>query len=109
MDNQFKILREVRKAAGKKILFLPHAVRQMSRIDRMISTAEVELVINKGELIENYPDDVRGNSCLLLGYGRNHRVIHVVCSPKEDYLAVITAYLPDSRKWEDNFRKRKDL
>ncbi|MDL1936086.1 DUF4258 domain-containing protein [Candidatus Brocadia sp. AMX2] len=37
------------------------------------------------------------------------RAIHVVCSPKEDYLAIITAYLPDLRQWHTGFRKRKEL
>jgi hypothetical protein len=32
---------------------------------------------------------------LLLGFGDNNRAVHVVCSPKDEYLAIITAYLPD--------------
>lgn len=107
MENQLKIVKSVREAAKKKILFLPHAVKQMSRLDRMIGTPEVRKVIEKGEVIENYPEDVRGHSCLILGYGNNRRPIHAVCSPKEDYLAIITAYLPDPEEWENNFRKRK--
>jgi hypothetical protein len=107
VDTQTDILKLVREAAKKKVLFLPHAVRQMSRLDRMISTAEVRQVINRGELIEDYPEDVRGHSCLILGHGDNRRPIHVVCSPKGDYLAVITAYLPNSQQWADNFRKRR--
>lgn len=103
-----KIVKSVREAAKKKILFLPHAVKQMSRLDRMISTTEVRQTVEKGEVIENYPEDVRGHSCLILGYGNNRRPIHVVCTPKEDYLAIITAYLPDPEEWEDNFRKRKE-
>jgi hypothetical protein len=108
MKTQLEVLKLVRDTAKKKILFLPHAVRQMSRIDRMITTDEVRQVIEKGELVEDYPEDVRGHSCLILGHGKNERPIHVVCSPKEDYLAVITAYLPNPEQWEDNFRKRKE-
>jgi hypothetical protein len=65
-------------------------------------------VIKEGELIENYPEDARGHSCLILGHGNNARPIHVVCSPKEDFLAVITAYLPNHEQWENNFKKRKE-
>ncbi|MDQ1352307.1 MAG: hypothetical protein QG657_2613 [Acidobacteriota bacterium] len=108
MENQFDILTLVRNAAKKKVLFLTHAVRQMSRLDRMISAFEVRQVIEKGELVEDYPEDVRGHSCLILGHGNNNRPIHIVCSPKEDYLSVITAYLPDPGQWKDNFRKRKE-
>ncbi len=102
------ILELVRDTAEKKILFLPHAVRQMSRIERMITTKEVKEVVMNGELIEYYPEDARGHSCLIFGHGKNNRPIHVVCSPKEDYLSIITAYLPDSKQWEDGFKMRKE-
>lgn len=107
MTTQDDIIQLVRDASMKKILFLPHAIRQMSRVDRMISTSEVHKAIDNGEVIEDYPEDVRGHSCLILGNGEDNRPIHIVCSPKEDYLAIITAYLPDFEQWEDNFRKRK--
>jgi len=44
-------------AAGKKLLFLPHAVKQMSRPDRMITVREVRRVVLQGEIVEDYPDD----------------------------------------------------
>jgi hypothetical protein len=97
----------VRKVGKKRFLFLPHAVRQMSRPDRMISTQEVKLVVEKGEIVEEYPDDVRGHSCLILGRGTDERAIHVVCCPKEEFLAIITAYLPSEKEWRNNFRKRR--
>jgi hypothetical protein len=99
------ILERVREASNKRLLFLPHTIRQMSRPDRMISTAEVEMVVRAGEVIEDYPEDARGHSCLLLGFGQN-RVIHVVCAPKDEYLAIITAYLPDPNQWTPDFRGR---
>ncbi|MBY0506670.1 MAG: DUF4258 domain-containing protein [Bryobacteraceae bacterium] len=61
----------VREAAEKKILFLPHAVRQMSRPDRVIGVAEVRNCVTTGDLIEDYPEDVRGHSCLILGNGED--------------------------------------
>lgn len=107
MSSRADILDLVRQGAAKRILTLPHAVRQMSRPDRMISIAEVHCVIKTGELVEDYPEDVRGHSCLILGRGENDRPIHVVCSPKLEYLAIITAYLPSEEEWKDNFKKRK--
>lgn len=101
------ILSQVREAAAKKILVLPHALRQMLRPDRMITTLEVRSVIERGEVIEDYPEDVRGHSCLLLGFGEDGRVIHVVCAPKEDYLAIITSYLPDPNEWSADFKTRR--
>jgi len=91
------LLDRVRAAAAKRVLYLPHAIRQMSRPDRMIEPAEVEDTLQHGETVEEYPDDPRGESCLLLGRGPLGRAIHVVCAPKPDYLAVISAYLPDAQ------------
>ena len=72
----------------------------------MIRASEVRAVIEGGEIVEDYPEDVRGHSCLMLGRGSGNRPVHVVCSPKEDYLAVITAYLPDPDEWTGDFRRR---
>jgi len=79
----------------------------MTRAAVMITPREVESVISGSEVIEDYPEDARGHSCLMLGHGQANRAIHVVCSPKADYLAIITAYEPDSELWSADFRKRR--
>ena len=107
MDANTEILHQIRQAAAIKGLFLPHAVQQMSRPERMISPAEVRSVINTGEVIEDYPEDARGHSCLLLGHGTDNRPLHVVCAPKAEYLAITTAYLPHSDQWAAGWRTRK--
>jgi Domain of unknown function (DUF4258) len=104
--NEALLQDKVRASASQRILFLPHAIRQMSRPDRMITTREVRTVIENGVVIEAYVDDCRGASCLLLGYGSGDRAIHVVCSPKADFLAIITAYLPNRDEWSDDFKVR---
>ena len=85
---------------------MPHAIRQMSRPDRLITTSEIRRVIDEGEVIEDYPEDMRGHSCLMLGFGDDNRPIHIICSPKDEFLALITAYLPDEDEWSDDFRVR---
>jgi|SRR5438128_1971469 len=107
MVRDLDILQQVRSATQKRILYLPHAVRQMSRPDRMITTSEVRRAIQTGEVIEEYPEDLRGHSCLILGSGTEKRPLHIVCSPKPEFLAIITAYLPNDDEWEDNFSKRR--
>ena len=69
--------------------------------------SEVEVIVTQGELIEDYPNDLRGHSCLMLGFGDGARAVHVVCSPKDEYLAIITAYLPDPAQWSEDFRRRR--
>ena len=104
---ELAMLTQVRESAVKRILFLPHAVNQMNSPDRMISTQEVRGVVFQGVLVESYPEDVRGHSCLLLGWGEGNRPLHVVCAPKPDYLAVITTYLPSPEQWEPDWRTRR--
>jgi hypothetical protein len=66
MRDKTDILDLIKKSAAKRILFLSQAVRQMSKPDRMITTKDVRHVIENGEVIEDYPEDVRGHSCLYL-------------------------------------------
>jgi hypothetical protein len=106
-DESKATLEAVREAAAKRILFLPHAMTQMNAPDRMISTREVRSVIFEGMIIEDYPDDPRGCSCLILGIGDDNRPIHIVCAPKPAYLAIITAYLPNRSQWEPDWRTRR--
>jgi len=73
----------------------------------MITTAEVRKILFEGEVIEDYPEDVKGHSCLLLGFGDKGRAIHVVCSPKDEYLAIITAYYPSEGLWLSDYKSRR--
>ena len=107
MVDESGFLQRVHEAARKKVLFSAHAVRQMAKAERMITTSDVQLVITEGEMIEDYQEDERGHSCLMLGYREGGRPVHIVCSPKEDYLAIITAYVPDRELWTSGFKERK--
>ncbi|MCD4692468.1 MAG: DUF4258 domain-containing protein [Calditrichales bacterium] len=98
----------IKEKAKKRILYTLHAVKQMNSEKRLISVKEVEFKISAGEIIEDYPEDKRGHSCLIDGL-INLRPVHIVCAPKDDYLAIITAYLPDSERWDEYFKKRKNL
>ena len=73
----------------------------------MITGQDVRRVVMQGEVIEDYPEDVRGHSCLLLGIDLEGRSIHVVCSPKPEFLAIITAYTPEPKEWDAAFKMRK--
>ena len=83
-----------------------HALDEMNAEDEMITTDEVKNVVFSGEMIEDYPEDKRGHSCLMFGMS-DKRPVHVVCAPKEEYLAIITAYIPSLEKWEADFKTRR--
>ena len=99
------MIEKVLQSAKRKILFLPHAIQQMSRPERMISTSDVRETVFNGEVIEEYPDDPRGPSCLMF-HRPTGRAIHIVCAPKEEYLAIVTAYIPNPSQWDSTLTKR---
>ena len=106
MQERKELLTLIRQRATERVLFSQHAVRQMARPDRMISTSEIQQVLEQGEVIEDYPDNARGHSCLILGHGIGGRPVHIVCSPRDHYLAVVTAYIPTQEEWSDDYRVR---
>ena len=100
-------LEVVRNAGRRRILYLPHALDAMISPAELITTEEVRQAIFHGQIIEDYPEDVRGHSCLVLGTGNRQRPVHVVCSPKDGFLAIITVYVPDERRWQADWKTRK--
>ena len=73
-----------------------HAIKRM--IQREIERSELEDVILKGEIIEEYPDDKYSPSCLLYGETKTKRVLHIQVSlpPR---VVVITTYEPSPKEW----------
>jgi hypothetical protein len=69
---------------------------------------EMLAVLDSGEIIEEYPDDVPYPSCLVLGHTRESRPLHLVCAPvrEESRLIIITVYQPDPTRWEADWRGR---
>jgi hypothetical protein len=64
-----------------------------------ITIEDIKTAILSGEIIESYPEDKRGESCLVLGYS-NVRPIHVVCGQSRvGWLKIITVYIPKRPKW----------
>lgn len=75
---------------------------------RKIEAEEIEEAICKGTIIEPYPDDPRGSSCLILGFSNPNRPLHVICGRlEEDEILIITAYEPDLNEWESDWKTRK--
>ncbi len=76
--------------------------------ERMIGLDEIEVAILKGRIIEPYPDDPRGPSCLIFGFSEQRRPLHILCGNlAEDELLIITAYEPDPEEWEPDLETRK--
>ncbi len=85
--------------------FSRHALDQSIR--RRITIAEVIQCIAAGAVIEDYPNDKYGPSCLIFGSTLATRPLHLQCShPSRPIIKVITIYEPDPDQWID-FRTRK--
>ncbi|WP_369431569.1 DUF4258 domain-containing protein [Rhodohalobacter sulfatireducens] len=96
-----------KKVIHNQFEFSRHAVDQS--IIRNISVQEVKQAINKeAKIIEDYPNDKCGPSCLILGLTKQNRPLHIQCSyPSRPVLKIITLYEPDPEKWI-NFEKRRN-
>ena len=92
-----------------KYEFSKHAERE--RQADQITVAKFEEALTQSEIIEEYPDDPRGPSCLALGFA-GRKPIHAVCAVKTDpdEVLIITVYDPSKRpeKWTEDYRGRKE-
>lgn len=75
---------------------------------RKISQEDIKCCIMSGEIIEQYPEDFPWPSCLVFGYAKDGKVIHVVMSDNGEFSKIITTYIPDTDTFEDDLRTRKE-
>jgi len=103
------LLDDIRDKIGRREYeFSKHAVDQT--ILRDISVSELEEALSgRTELIEDYPEDKYGPSCLVLGFTNAGRPIHVHCSyPARAFIKLITVYEPDAQLWIDMRIRKTD-
>lgn len=102
------MIEEIReKIAQNQFEFSQHAVAQS--IVRRISVQELREAIANSEVIEDYPEDKYGPSCLILGFTLAGRPLHIQCSyPSRPLIKVITLYEPNLQLWID-FKIRRDI
>ncbi len=74
--------------------------------DENIEISEIRDAILNGEVLENYEDTGRGESCLLVGFA-NARPLHIVCGWRRNRVVVITVYLPKPPKFIDPWTRGK--
>ena len=89
-----------------KTIFRVHALQRM--FERNISATKVSQALQTGETIEDYSAEMPEPSRLILGF-QGKRPFHMVTSenPGTNEITIITVYLPDSDKWNKDFKSRK--
>jgi Domain of unknown function (DUF4258) len=101
-------IEEIRqKFSNEQFEFSKHALDQS--ILRRIQVQEVRDAVASGQVIEDYPDDKYGPSCLISGLTQDHRPIHIHCSyPYRPAIKIVTLYEPDPQRWNANFTQRRN-
>ena len=72
------------------------------RIADGFSVLQLESALSNCQIIEQYPNDPRGESCLALGFTPEGTPVHVVCGKNPPgHLILITVYVPAMPKWKN--------
>jgi hypothetical protein len=101
-----KTLEELRRQLSVgEFEFSRHAFKRA--VERNISEVEIKQAGASAKIIEDYPDDKYSPSCLLLGFTKTGRPLHLQVSYADtDLVKIITLYEPDEREWIDFSRRR---
>ncbi len=83
-----------------------HAMLRL--IQRRISMDEIAEALQGCIILEQYPTDFPYPSCLVSGETGDNKTLHIVCASDGSQLWIITAYWPDTEKWSDDLRERKE-
>ena len=84
-------------------LSLPHALTEARK--EGLTTEDLELAVMTGQIVEDY-----GERTLLLHFATDYQIpFHVVLEfvPGDKVATVVTAYIPDSKLWEADWKTRK--
>jgi len=106
VNNLEAVLEQIRaQAAAENIRITQHAQQEM--VEEDITLDEVLEAIATGQILENYPEHRRGACCLLNGFTRSGRPIHIVCTTTRPVLIIITVYEPKPPKWVTPTQRRQ--
>lgn len=90
-------------AASNRYRYSRHADRE--RQNDGLTLAEIEQALVSGRIIEQYSDTGRGESCLLAGFTDAGKPIHAVCAAMDDWLVIVTVYLPTPPKFKNPYER----
>lgn len=86
------------KVRANLYVYTHHA--EIERKADELTHSQVEEALLNGEILEQYPDTGRGESCLIVGFAEDVP-IHVVCGWRGEKVALVTVYIPRPPKFID--------
>jgi hypothetical protein len=106
MSETFETVR--RLVEQDQVLVSEHGYDELSEDN--IYVKDIVDGVAEGFVVEDYPDFSKGPCVLVLQKDADGELIHVVWGiPKgaTSPAVIVTAYRPDSTKWSDDFKRRK--
>lgn len=102
------IIEDIKKLIlEKKYRITLHAEKERDADKLRLHEIEEAILSSSSKIIEDYPNDPRGRSCLILGFTEKQKPVHIVCGLREkEMLIIVTVYRPDPQEWT-NFEKKK--
>ena len=70
-----------------------------------LTIGEVEEALLAGRVLEQYDDTGKGESCLVVGFTRTGKPIHVVCGVRGEWPVIITVYIPGPPKFKTPYER----
>ncbi|MGH2593611.1 MAG: DUF4258 domain-containing protein [Anaerolineae bacterium] len=99
-------IREIQaKVRANQYVYTQHA--EIERKTDELSFAQIEESLLNGEILEQYPDTGRGESCLAVGFAKD-APIHAVCGWHGEKAALITVYIPRPPKFVDPWTRGEE-
>lgn len=80
-----------RRVRANQYVYSHHA--EVERKADGLTFAQIEEALLNGDILEQYPDTGRGESCLLVGFA-GEIPLHVVCGWRGEKVAIVTVYIP---------------
>ena len=101
------ILKDIINALRSNRIRITDHAEEEAQSDRL-SFDQVLYSVQKGEIIEHYPNDTPYPSCLILGWTSSEDPVHSVWAYNRDnrWAVLITVYRPDPQRWY-NWQERK--
>ncbi len=93
------------KVRQGELVFSIHAEEE--RMDEGLTAHAVVTAILNDDILEQYPDTGRGESCLVLGFV-DETAVHVVCGWRGDSVVIITMYIPTPPYFSDPWTRMEE-
>lgn len=87
-----------RQVRNNQYVYSHHA--EIERKAEALTFAQVEEALLNGQVLEQYPDTGRGESCLVVGF-TGKKPVHAVCGWRGEKVVLITVYIPRPPKFID--------